>query len=538
MLQHPAKIGTIFGLLLVLACGLYAGEMPLPLDPNYTIPGLVTSQSTVYSVPTVTKQPYGMPFEDPTFHTRLIRITGDRLTPFSFPGINGTWGTYSRHHYQKDQPWNADGSLIAIQNSGGSPSHIYLDGQTYQVKYAAGSGGTCNSFSVNEDRWHPLYPNIRINVNGGQLEWWDVVACQKVRSWTLPWSADGFTLEGNVSADGRYICIIDASTNSKMRVVDMDSYPTLRITSSDFMINTDCPSTGCGVDWASISPSGKYAVVSYQWDYPRVFNVDPDTLSITVHPMPVSSPECPVDTGSHTGPKKDPTKGYIYDLGHADMAFNPFDANEEVLVGQYRHWCTNVVPGAGTVIMVRLMDNKVTTLTMPPNEEDSWHISTRNFKRPGWVYVSYHYYNTSKRFYDEIIAVKMDGSQTVERLAHSHSNNAAGGDIGYRSETHAVPSWDGRRVIFASNWSRYCSPTCGSYTTYDVQDYVIETTPEADLTHGGLVDFEDLEWFALEWLDSGCVAPDWCGGADLNRLGTVDFADFAKFANEWLADSI
>jgi len=58
------------------------------------------------------------------------------------------------------------------------------------------------------------------------------------------------------------------------------------------------------------------------------------------------------------------------------------------------------------------------------------------------------------------------------------------------------------------------------------------------LTHGGLVDFVDLEWFALNWLSSECVAPDWCGGADLNRLGTVDFVDFAKFANEWLKDRL
>ena len=34
-----------------------------------------------------------------------------------------------------------------------------------------------------------------------------------------------------------------------------------------------------------------------------------------------------------------------------------------------------------------------------------------------------------------------------------------------------MPSRDGQRVIFASNWSTFCSTGCG--TTSDIKDYVV-----------------------------------------------------------------
>jgi hypothetical protein len=285
-----------------------------------------------------------------------------------------------------------------------------------------------------------------------------------------------------------------------------------------------------GFDWASVSPSGKYCVVAYDspdTDHLRVFDIDPNTLAISPRPTSPSSSQCACSTC--TG------DGWLYGLGHADMTFNPFDANEEVIIGQNE--CPND-SSLGNVVMVRLRDNKVVTLTKGSNEAWPFHISTRNFMRPGWAYVTY-WPGSGNRFNDEIIAVKMDGSGKVERLAHTHSNtDSSDDDISYYSAATAVPSLDGRRVIFASNWASNCSPTCGSYNTYDIQDYAIETMPVGDLTHGGLVDFEDLEWFLLSWLDDGCVGPGWCSGSDLNQSSTVDLADFSKFAADWLKDSI
>src|SRR5438105_4887413 len=76
------------------------------------------------------------------------------------------------------------------------------------------------------------------------------------------------------------------------------------------------------------------------------------------------------------------------------------------------------------------------------------------------------------RFTDEIIAVKMDGSKSVQRFAHTHTI----WDGCYRCEAHGVPAPDGRRVLWASNWTRNCT-TCG--TSNDIKAYVADARPAA-----------------------------------------------------------
>src|SRR5439155_10118401 len=125
-------------------------------------------------------------------------------------------------------------------------------------------------------------------------------------------------------------------------------------------------------------------------------------------------------------------------------------------------------PGSslGAVVKVRLRDDKVTALTDPSKESDIYHVSTRSLGRPGWAYVSY-YREPGKRFSDEIIAVKLDGSGAVERYAHMHTAASSC----YRCEAHPSPSPSGRRVMFASNWSQDCTVGCGSPS--DIKDYVV-----------------------------------------------------------------
>ena len=425
---------------------------------------LVTDPSLVFSEANVSRPGYLNPIVDPTFSTQVTRIADD--TGFSTSPVSGTWGADARHVYSKQQPWNSDGTLIAIENrSGGSPSPLFLDGTTYQPKF-----GPCSSAPFYDYRWHPSPAHAKemINVDGSgkQLTWYDVVNCVTTRSWTLPITSNyGIgSGEGNPSNDGRFVAI---ANDSQMVIVDMDPqppfapYPNKRI--GPVRRLSDCGLSDCSIDWVSVSSSGRFAVVNYNGDYPRVFDIDAATLALTPHAYPASTPECL----SH-----DPTNGFILDLGHADFALNPFDSDEDVVIGQRSSGCpskVNGVPMAG-VVMVRLRDGFVTMLTDPTNEAFPHHISTRNLDRPGWVYVSY-YPGPGQRFNDEIVAIKMDGSQAVERLAHIHS------DINgcYRCEPHAVPSRDGQRVIFASNWATFCGTGCGA--TSDIKDYVVGTQP-------------------------------------------------------------
>ncbi len=66
------------------------------------------------------------------------------------------------------------------------------------------------------------------------------------------------------------------------------------------------------------------------------------------------------------------------------------------------------------------------------------HISCQNFNRPGWCYVS-----SSQEGYNEVFALKLDGSETVNRFVQARST----------SGPYAGVSPDGKRVVFVSNWA-------------------------------------------------------------------------------------
>ena len=400
---------------------------------------VITDPSAVFLTPARARPAYLSPGADPTFGTTLTRIGGDAGTAFSGPSVLGTWGSDARHHYSKDEPWNSDGTLIAIENSG-TPGHLLLDGEQYGVV-----AGECSNYDYGDDRWHPSLPHVRINAKDAELSWFDVVDCVELRSWTLPFPVDFFGPgEGNTTRDGRFAALTDGQ---RMFVVDMDPqpplapYPDPRIGPVyDF---SNCGLADCTLGWVSISASGKYVVVKYNLDHPRVFDVDPLTLTLTPRPMPASSPRC----------AGDPAQGFVYDLAHADLTLDPFDQDEDVLIGQeHCGWTGQTVGGQliGGAVMVRLRDGAVTALTDPTNESHVHHVSARNTLRPGWAYLSYRP-EPGKRFSDEVVAVKLDGSKEVQRLAHKHGLISS-----YRAEAHAVPSPDGRRVMFASNWALDC----------------------------------------------------------------------------------
>jgi hypothetical protein len=417
-------------------------------------PNVLTNPSAVYSVPATTEPVYLKSFTDPTFGTKVLRIAPDPGTTTS--PVSGTWGSDSRHHYSKDEPWSADGAFYCLENrSGGSPSPLILDGHTFAPLFAVPS-----SAGLYDYRWHPArahaHEMINVSSSGTELSWVNATTGQKTRTWTVPFAASGYgSGEGNASHDGRFIAL---ASSSQMLVIDMDPqppfapYPSRRIGPPRTI--ADCGLSSCAIDWVSVSASGRYAVVSYDGDFPRVFDIDPNTLALTPHVYPSGTSAC----------GRDPAKGYILGLGHADFALDPFDGSADVLIGQRRSTC----PSTGGVVKVRLRDGQYTSLTDPANEAFPHHISARNLDRPGWAYVGY-YEESGKRFSDELIAVKLDGSKAVERYVHLHS--AVSGC--YRCEEHAVPSPNGSMIAFASNWAQDCGSGCGSSSV--IKDYVVTT---------------------------------------------------------------
>lgn len=441
--------------------------------------GLVTDSAAVFAIPQAPKPPYRDTVRDAVFGTRIERITGDPGRTVA-PGL-GPWGTDARHVYSKQQPWNATGTLLSIENrSGGATSSpLLLDGDTYEPV-----GTPCSAYDAYDYRWHPspAHANEQINVrrDGLELMWFDVTRCAKTRSWTLPFAADyGIgSGEGNVSADGRYVVIADGA---RMVVVDMDPqapnappYPYRRIgpvyTLPACSLEVGAPAN-CPIGNISISPSGRYIDVKYAaigascdtlCDLHRIFEVD-SSLTIRPHAMAGNALRC----GSFAARPN----GWVFPLKHADLALDPFDGNEDVLIGG------RACPGStlGRVVKVRLRDGQVTSLSDPVNEASYAHGSARATGRPGWFYVTYDgsASQAGRRFRGEIVAVKMDGSRSVERLAHVHTTAT-----NYRGQAHGVPSPDGRRILFASDWADACDGGCGSTSVYG--GFVIDTRASAE----------------------------------------------------------
>jgi hypothetical protein len=159
----------------------------------------------------------------------------------------------------------------------------------------------------------------------------------------------------------------------------------------------------------------------------------------------------------------------MLNFNHMDMAADPY-SGQDVCVGGAEGG--NYV---GRPVKIRLDTGALTTLTSGTNEAYLWHASCRNLNRPGWAYLTY-YKEAGQVFSDEVVAVKLDGSGSVERIAHTHT--AASGC--YRCQGHACPSPDGQRVVFASNWAQDCGSGCGSAT--DIRDYVVRVSSSGDTT--------------------------------------------------------
>jgi hypothetical protein len=142
--------------------------------------------------------------------------------------------------------------------------------------------------------------------------------------------------------------------------------------------------------------------------------------------------------------------------GHGDMAID--EDGSDVYVG-----ISKADPDKWHVIKRRLADGKVTDLA-PAGY--GTHVSTRNVNRPGWAFVSYEG-SYSKLlgspgyapFYQEVVALRIDGSGEVRRIALTRNAKSD-----YYSETHASPSPDASQVIWSSNWGEPGGPVADYVT--------------------------------------------------------------------------
>lgn len=360
------------------------------------------------------RPPYLEPVIDSEFGSKIVRVTGDPGTPIK--NIDAVWNEVARHQYSKQAAWNADQSLLLLSRHDGFPSKLFLDGATYEPLFGR------NAIPGSEIRWHPTEPDRMVYVKDDKIGYWNVredtteivaeIGVDYSDFHIGPW-------EGNLSRDGRMLVVSGVKAGERIAfaydLVDKEKYP-------DLTFDID------RLDWVSVSASGKYIVLNGSIeggvpDQTQIFDLEGNKIG---------------DLWSEAGRPS-----------HYDLTLD--ENGEDIAVG-----VSKVNPDDGRVIKRRLRDGAITVLT---DGGYASHVSARNVDRPGWVFVTYqHPGPTWPPYWDEVIAVKIDGSMTVQRIAKMHTYT-----VDYLTEAHAVPSPDGRRVLWASSWDADSGRPIGAY---------------------------------------------------------------------------
>lgn len=309
-------------------------------------------------------------FIEPTYLGAAVRITGDSgmsLAP-TFP--SGQWKYDARHHYSKDQPWSADGSLLAIHNARGTPPWLYLDGNTYGLLNITNTPG----INYTDWRWHPTQADVQIVVDATAKTLYVTNVRTHATSWSFNFSdslpafsaSDGIgSFEGNPSNDGRFLALSDAATTSgagqpvHVIVVKLNTVPPVSAVST--LWNPGLFHHSGKIGWISVTPDAKELVVKYGAEDKdtaglppdslredneciRVFDLDTDSTSLTylrvAHEHPFCGTfgpngranPCPyIGCGlTNAGVPLDPMVGWVYPLKHPDMMM---DGSTPILVG-------------------------------------------------------------------------------------------------------------------------------------------------------------------------------------------------------------
>lgn len=352
---------------------------------------------------TVAKPAQGSSYRDPVYGTTIFRASA---------------GT--RHEYSRRQAFNADNSRY-LQLAENGYWHLH-DGKTYaklkQLPFLAGDS---------EPIWHPTNPRLLLHTGregvGGVWYWLDVEAGTRTQAFSLagkapfPNAKSFWTkAEGTTSADGRYIALM-AETYASGKVT-FYGVLTVDVTTGAVVGSL---ATSSRPDHVSMSPSGKYAVVSWLGgNGTRAYTRDFASFRQL-----------------HTTSE------------HSDLAFGP--NREDMFV--YTDYTT------GQIVAKNLDTGaafNITALYPAAGSAYAAHISGQAFGKPGWVaistYADYATYGSTRPDpklqpqYRKVFLAELKPGGRLLSVAHIRGTGA-----GYFDEPQATASRDLSRIMWASN---------------------------------------------------------------------------------------
>ncbi len=404
---------------------------------------------------------------DLEFGTAITRLT-KRIDQQDI--YNGAWngGSRGNHHpYPKTQAWNADMTMIRM-------NYRFYDADTLQeIPLTTPSGNyplTTNTWNtadlyyingaLNERKWSTVDPNVFYGVylSGSNGQFWkgtidranNLVSYPATPIHDFGGSFEKFTLgkyEGNISYDDTKVAFAGRKTGQAfLTAIVYDIATDTVLAQKDFDGNggnafiewTDpdanaMPPIVQVFDWMSVSPLGNFIIISTGG------NLELYDMALTY-------------------------KGQLTnEAPHGD--FGIAQNGEEVFVG----FQFSAPQGIYAERLQKFVDGEPANVyhhRLLPSKYNGGHVSCRNYKRPGWCYLS-----TTQEDYREVFALRINfadmSNHVVNRFAQTHTfTKPDGSSIG--SLVNVSP--DGRRVLFFSDWDQ------AGQDYYDNDTYQVQRT--------------------------------------------------------------
>lgn len=345
---------------------------------------------------------YLVAVKDSFFNTQITRITDTFF-------IRDSISKVAAHQYAKNQPWNSDGTLIKLH---GWPSAI-LDGKNYQFKkWIVPPSG--------HHVWSNIKPNIIYGIqDSNKLVSFNVYTneIRLIHQFKKFKFVSLGEFEGNISNNDRYFVFqAFADTGNFIFVYDLVK----KFVASKIFIDKEYP------DNVTMSQSGKYVIV--QWKNAAEKNCKNSNIKGGIE---LYSNKLKFIRRIHN------CNGCHYDVGYDDAH------NEIVTYIDYQK---------GNLVFQLLKNGK--TIELLNKNKVSWnvHLSCRDTKRGGWVYLSEYNNEEQKNNPNSqlVIAVKMSQREKKIKI-YSYVNHSITNK--YEHAAFAVPDRFGKKVMFRSDWN-------------------------------------------------------------------------------------
>jgi len=361
---------------------------------------------------------YRESFLDSRYATTIERISGDPGTLIAemteVDDDPAYWSDTPRHKYSSHQAWSADGKLLDL-----FLGRVMLDGMTFRPLHAnrPPAGSMYHLSPASSDRVFVIDVSDQARV----VSSWNPRSLTLTPLFELPdHHGLAFNTRTSPSYDGQVLGIKAIQNDNSEQVCLLVDLKEKRISKPVSFDKHGFKTGKSKFRRCFTSASGKYMVVDGHKEFQQSNNaMFFDWDGNLIGQLPAND-------------------GVECTAGHADFGIDP--NGDDVMVGVCKRG-----KGAlsrkfgGNTIAYRIRDGHITVAGPPMG-----HTSCRNSARPGWCFGSSFGRETS-----EIVALKLDGSR-IEHIANTYTD---GGKSPYLSEPHAVPSPDGTKVVFASDWN-------------------------------------------------------------------------------------